>query len=791
MISVSEKVWYEISRELEGKLSPTSIFLTVFHDRHNFQTKLKNLIGIIPVNVSLDQVSDKETSSIESSSISNASSVSLNSGRKLFKFNLTYNLFKTIYPNTVTYKRNTKLRNYEILKPNLWADVINDAFLSKHKLPCNFIYRRAKVFPESSHSKHYITFPAKCKDKYCGANLYGWSDFKPNEDEPLEISVLTKNTIGLETKHTTKRPLKGEKRKAIGNELENDLACNWRRKNVSDLEFGNVSPPNLYRNDVLRKVKQEAKDKKLGIDNKCPVQSLIELKHNSIYSGFIHFIAIDPFIVHYWTKHQMAIYKDLSKTYCKLSIDATGSLIKKLKRSSINILSSHIFLYEAVVSSSVGKIPVTQMLSEKQDTLTIFYWLGQWMMEGTRNPNEVVCDYSKAILGAISKAFCNGRSLKMYVDDCFDVLSGLDEKLPATYIRIDVAHVIKIFCRIKHLTGIKNKALKEFYVRGLRLLLSSETLAEFTSILEALFTITLSETDGWVEGSETIQTPSESYRQFILEKIRGISSQSTFINDIEVDDTDNNINYIDEKDDDNHFCSQTVSKIDEYLKEIYERSKLESEIKGNRLFAYFIPHLAINILRLCKDFPIWTNVMRNKFHSPYDVASSAVVENDFKELKTQILKYDVRPMTVDRFLIKHICNIEANAKLLKSSMIRNEASKQAIQTEHNLIESLEGSINHEKKKLTIQSVAIANYCHDEIPIICPKNEPSICSDPRSDINDSDSSLNAIENWHGQGKDNNAIQPFTTKNCKKRPTKYMNAMPEIDQLLSSKHLRSKS
>jgi len=69
--------------------------------------------------------------------------------------------------------------------------------------------------------------------------------------------------------------------------------------------------------------------------------------------------------------------------------------------------------------------------------------------------------------------------------------------------------------------------------------------------------------------------------------------------------------------------------------------------------------------------------MRNKFNSPYDVASSAVVENDFKELKTQILKHDVSPMTVDRFLIKHICNIEANAKLLKSSLIRTEASKQA------------------------------------------------------------------------------------------------------------------
>jgi len=419
----------------------------------------------------------------------------------------------------------------------------------------------------------------------------------------LEISVLTKNTIGLETKHTTKRPLRGEKRKTVGDELENDLACNWKRKHVSDLEFGNVSPPNLYRNDVLRKVKQEAKDKKLGIDNKCPIQSLIELKHNSAYSGFIHFIALDPFIVHYWSKHQLAIYKDLSKTYCKLSIDATGSLIKKLKRSSINILSSHIFLYEAVVSSSVGSISITQMLSEKQDTLTIFYWLGQWMMAGPKTPNEVVSDYSKAILGAISRAFCNGSSLKMYVDDCFDVLKGLDEKMPATYIRIDVAHVIKIFCRIKHLTGIKNKALKEFYVRGLRLLLSSETLDEFTSILEALLTVVLCETDGWCDGSETLQAPSERCRQFILEKIRGISSQSTFINDNEVDDTDNILGYRDEKEDDDGICSQQISKIEEYLKEIYDRSKLHSETKGNRLSAYFLPDLATDILRLCKDFP--------------------------------------------------------------------------------------------------------------------------------------------------------------------------------------------
>lgn len=51
---------------------------------------------------------------------------------------------------------------------------------------------------------------------------------------------------------------------------------------------------------------------------------------------------------------------------------------------------------------------------------------------------------AKSKIGATSRAFWNGRNLKMYVDDCFEVLNSLDEQLPATYIRIDVAHIINI-----------------------------------------------------------------------------------------------------------------------------------------------------------------------------------------------------------------------------------------------------------------------------------------------------------------------------------------------------------
>lgn len=111
--------------------------------------------------------------------------------------------------------------------------------------------------------------------------------------------------------------------------LQKDVASNWRRDAASTMEFGQTSPANLYDNDVLRKSKQQYNDKTLGIVIKNPVDSLVELKRNSTFFGLIHNISIDPFLVHYWTGHQLIIYKDISMQYAKLLIDATGGIVKK------------------------------------------------------------------------------------------------------------------------------------------------------------------------------------------------------------------------------------------------------------------------------------------------------------------------------------------------------------------------------------------------------------------------------------------------------------------------------
>lgn len=55
----------------------------------------------------------------------------------------------------------------------------------------------------------------------------------------------------------------------------------------------------------------------------------MEFKYNSNHAGSIHNLGIDPFFVYYWSNHQLIIYKDVCKTYCRVSIDATGGLVKK------------------------------------------------------------------------------------------------------------------------------------------------------------------------------------------------------------------------------------------------------------------------------------------------------------------------------------------------------------------------------------------------------------------------------------------------------------------------------
>ncbi len=67
---------------------------------------------------------------------------------------------------------------------------------------------------------------------------------------------------------------------------------------------------------------------------------------------------------------------------------------------------------------------------------------------GAPTPKEVVSDFSLALLGALVKAFTPHPDLKTYINVCCGVLLGKQSaKVPPCFVRVDVAHCIKMICQ--------------------------------------------------------------------------------------------------------------------------------------------------------------------------------------------------------------------------------------------------------------------------------------------------------------------------------------------------------
>ncbi|KAG5848605.1 hypothetical protein ANANG_G00100290 [Anguilla anguilla] len=155
------------------------------------------------------------------------------------------------------------------------------------------------------------------------------------------------------------------------------------------MDVGDPEPSHLPNLVTLRKAKQERGDKELG--NRDPILSLQLLKYSMPHNGSIHDIGLDKFC-HYWSPSQMQPYKSQSKNQGSVvSFDATGTVVKKLKRP--NGTSGHI-LYQGILSSqgdSSIHAPVALMLSERHDINAIGNWLSEWHRAGTAVISRLHC----------------------------------------------------------------------------------------------------------------------------------------------------------------------------------------------------------------------------------------------------------------------------------------------------------------------------------------------------------------------------------------------------------------
>lgn len=176
----------------------------------------------------------------------------------------------------------------------------------------------------------------------------------------------------------SKRYLRNPTRAMIGKELQQKSVYVYRTEKAHTLmREGDTTPPHLYTSDVLHAAKKEIT--KSNYVHTDALQALVILKSTT---NIIQNIGLDPIFVHYWTNHQLNIYRKYSvENNACIFIDATGSVVKKLCKVSGSV-SKHRFLYHCVIKYKNEQFSICQMISESHNVNSIYFLLAEWLRSG-------------------------------------------------------------------------------------------------------------------------------------------------------------------------------------------------------------------------------------------------------------------------------------------------------------------------------------------------------------------------------------------------------------------------
>lgn len=431
------------------------------------------------------------------------------------------------------------------------------------------------------------------------------------------------------------------------------------------------------------------------------------MKKEDDYINVIHGMGYEPFFILYHSAEQVSIYRSYCCTtkYPKLVIDATGSLIKSFKKLGLDKTKS-LLLYEALVYDADKKqnFTVTNMISESHSNIDISNWLLKWLRCDVPKPKHTVCDQSLALLSAIVQSFTQYSSLRDYLNVCAELLKGNIKSdsfwLPRCYIRIDVAHFIKIASKWVPLKKIARLA-KEMVLRTIGLLIKCQTLVEMRLLILSLFVLFTNETNGTdIENGE--ETPCEKYKNIITEATSTgfVDFQKQFEDILSTAETEDEARTLLEMEYDrqNEGLNIIDNPFQAWCDGIFNESKTLIR-EGAGINPFYCPELVRVIIKSIKLMPLWSGVMIPIFRYGEDVSSSAAVESSFKKLKHITFKHILLPTEAEIFLENHIQSLKG------SSLIRS--AKNGISTLSPIYEAssdvdkiIENSIINDEEKLS-------------------------------------------------------------------------------------------
>lgn len=279
----TDDIWKTASKMLGGKLCYKYLYLYFTKNRNGLLQKFDENYE---ENTKADEGDSTKEASFESNWSMNSFICDLPPLRT--EMNIGKKTWKEIEPQVVSYKE----RDYANLQPG-WTNIIYKHLWDQFKLPCAFNFKNAKV--NEPENAIWISITAHCPE--CGSHLNLYSIKGPTETG-MHFYISTNDTRGIV--HTKKRQIKGVERECVAKDLDGVSTYTWRRQKAEELmDFGDVEPAHLYNEGTLRKVRQQARDKKLGVTKETdPVAALLRMRYEVEYAGIIKEIGIDKFFCH-------------------------------------------------------------------------------------------------------------------------------------------------------------------------------------------------------------------------------------------------------------------------------------------------------------------------------------------------------------------------------------------------------------------------------------------------------------------------------------------------------------
>lgn len=365
-----------------------------------------------------------------------------------------------------------------------------------------------------------------------------------------------------------------------------------------------------------------------------------------------------PLTMIYQLDEQRKFYNSLYSTQrIKGDSDSTGGVIKTFEIFN-GVSIEYIYFYNIVVKIDGRQkvIPISQMVTSKHDAGNIRDFYQKSFPDGNY-PQEFVIDGSPALANGASMAF-NECPYLTYLDLCFRYLNGdkncLKENFIRTFIRVDRAHKIKSVADWKCFPK-GNVRLKEFYLSAIGYGMILKDFERIKQLLLCIFVISQSKT--MTDGSSCDQM-----FEFLTEQIRThnisaaqLSSKAQVVGEQ---------GFQEKKNDD------TEPPSNDWRVKIFNHAiKLadNSTAFNARSNHYYCPALKKGMLRIFGHAPAWTNLMVNAFDSPNEVASSADVENSYKDLK-KLIPY---PLSIGMFFLTHRKNLLTSMKTAQA-YLQNE-----------------------------------------------------------------------------------------------------------------------